>query len=70
MIGTRNDKVRRMRFHRGSVGALALGSALALSSCSTKDRGATSGAAQSQPVSTTPARWEPVDKSFTGCAGG
>lgn len=66
MIQTRHDRLRR----RGSIGALAIGSALALSSCSTRERSATSGAAQSQTASTTPALWEPVDKSFTGCAGG
>jgi hypothetical protein len=68
-VRARRDRVRSMRLHRGSLETLALGSALVLSSCSTRERGA-SPAEHSQTASTTPALWEPIDGSFKGCAGG
>ncbi len=61
-----------MRFSADKIGAVVLGSALAISGCSTKGReGIGSRAAQVRNGSAgPPALWEPVDRSFTGCAEG
>lgn len=61
-----------MRFSADKIGAVLLGSALAISGCSTKGRDSIgSRAAQVRTRSAgPPALWEPVDRSFTGCAGG
>ncbi len=61
-----------MRLSGDKIGAVVLGSALAISGCSTKGReDIDSRAAQVRNRSAgPPALWDPVDQSFTGCAGG